>query len=134
MSFLFIVCGASIVKAAARRIKKSKQFETDPKIKMLSTLNDLYKDIDRVSAKIFYYKMSEILRTYASKQYNFNAREMTTSEFFDKIKIFIPREVEMSEFKNYLRMFNLAKYADFTPDKIETGNDYNFTKKLLELL
>jgi hypothetical protein len=40
----------------------------------------------------------------------------------------------MSEFKNYLRMFNLARYANFTLDKIETENDYNFTKKLLELL
>jgi hypothetical protein len=81
-SLLFIVCVVSVVKAVAERIKKSKQFEIDPKIKALSALNDLYKDIDSVSAKIFYYKMSEILRTYASKQYNFNAMEMTTSEFF----------------------------------------------------
>jgi predicted peroxiredoxin len=86
MSFLFIVCVVSVVKATAERIKKSKQFETDPKIKMLSTLNDLYKDIDNVSARIFYCKMSKILRTYASKHYNFNAVGMTTSEFFDKIK------------------------------------------------
>ena len=134
MSFLFIVCVVSVVKAVAERIKKSKQFEADPKIKALSALNDLYKDIDVVSVRIFYYKMSEILRTYASEQYNFNAMEMTTSEFFDKIKTFIPREININEFKNYLKMFNLARYADFTPDKIETENNYGFTKKLLELL
>ncbi|MDR0800268.1 MAG: hypothetical protein LBN01_01885 [Endomicrobium sp.] len=134
MSVLFIVCVVSVVKTAAERIRKPKQFETDPKIKALSALNNLYKDIDSVSARIFYYKMSEILRTYVSKQYNFNAMEMTTSEFFDKIKTFIPREININEFKNYLKMFNLARYADFTPDKIETENNYNFTKKLLELL
>jgi hypothetical protein len=42
--------------------------------------------------------------------------------------------MNINEFKNYLKMFNLTRYADFTPDKIETENNYNFTKKLLELL
>jgi hypothetical protein len=39
----------------------------DKGIKALNALNDLYKDMDSASAKIFYYKLFEFLRTYASK-------------------------------------------------------------------
>ena len=60
--------------------------------------------------------------------------EMTTSEFFDKTKPIMPKEINVNEFKNYLKVFNLARYADFTPDEIERESNYNFTKKLLELL
>jgi hypothetical protein len=131
---LLIICIISVVKAAARLIRKPKQLEIDPKTRALDALSDLYKNRNDVSARIFYYKMSEILRTYASKRYNFNAMEMTTSEFFGKVKTFIPEEINVNEFKNYLKIFNLARYADFTPSKIEIENNYNFTKNLLELL
>jgi hypothetical protein len=61
--------------------------------------------------------MSEILRTYISKKYKFDAMEMTTLEFFEKTKEFLPVEININEFKNYLKVFNLARYADFTPNE-----------------
>ena len=131
---LFIVYVAFMVKNFVEYVKKSKQVEIDPKTKALNVLDDLYKNRSDLSARIFYYTMSGILRSYVSKKYNFDAMEMTTSEFFDKIKPIMPKEINVNEFKNCLKVFNLARYADFTPDEIERENNYNFTKKFLELL
>ncbi|MDR3253612.1 MAG: hypothetical protein LBT07_01430 [Endomicrobium sp.] len=133
----FILLFISIVSVTRIIIipkKKQEQIEIDIKMQALKILNDLYENRNNTSTRIFYYKMSEILRTYVSKQHNFDAMEMTTSEFFDKIKIFFPKEININEFKHYLKIFNLTKYADFMPNEIETENNYNFTKKLLELL
>jgi hypothetical protein len=134
ISILFTICIISIAKTIIKQIEKSKQIEIDPKTKALNTLSNLYKDRNNIGTRLFYYKMSEILRTYVSRQYRFDAMEMTTSEFFDKVKTFLPQEININEFKNYLKIFNLARYADFKPNEIETENNYNFTKKLLELL
>jgi hypothetical protein len=131
---LFIVYAAFTVKSFVEYIKKSKQVEIDPKTKALNALEDLYKTRSDISARNFYYTMSRILRSYVSKKCNFEAIEMTTSEFFDKIKPIMPKEININEFKDYLKVFNLARYADFTPDETKRENNYNFTKKLLELL
>ena len=130
---LLIICAIFVAKAVAGLIRKPKRLEIDSKTRALDALSNLYKNRNGVSARIFYYKMSEILRTYASERYNFNAMRMTTSEFFGKVKTFIPEEINV-EFENYLKTFNLARYANFTPSKIEIENNCNFTKKLLELL
>jgi hypothetical protein len=115
---------------------KSKKSETvvDERTKALTSLSDLYQNRTSLSTRNFYYKMSEILRTYISKQYEFDAMEMTTSEFFEKTKDFLPAQVNVNEFKNYLKIFNLARYADFTPSAKEIEDNYIFTQKLLELI
>jgi hypothetical protein len=131
---LLIVFITFIVKNVYDYVKNSKQVEIDPKTKALNALDDLYKNKKDISARNFYYKMSEILRTYVSKKYQIDAMEMTTSEFFRKVKTFIPQDININEFKNYLKVFNLARYADFMPSEIEIENNYKFTKMLLELL
>ena len=129
---LLIICAIFVAKAVAFT-RKPKRLEIDSKTRALDALSNLYKNRNGVSTRVFYYKMSEILITYASERYNFNAMKMTTSEFFGKVKTFIPEEINV-EFENYLKTFNLARYANFTPSKIEIENNCNFTKKLLELL
>ncbi|MDR3071355.1 MAG: BatD family protein [Endomicrobium sp.] len=133
VSILLVICVIFIIKSTIKNNKKSTFIETDPKTKALNELNNLYKDND-LSTKDLYYTMSEILRTYISKQYKFDAMEMTTSEFFDKVKFLLPNEINSNELKGYLKTFNLTRYADFLPNKIEIENNYSLTKKLLELL
>jgi hypothetical protein len=131
---LFVICVVCTVKVALESAKKSEEIEIDCKTKALDDLNDLYVNKDSISVRNFYYKMFEILRIYISKQYKFDAMEMTTSEFFGSVKQLLPNEIPINEFKNYLKIFNLARYADFTPNIVEIENNCNFTKKLLELL
>jgi hypothetical protein len=102
-------------------------------LKNLLEIYEVYKN-GKYEIKIFYYKMSEILRTYVSEKYNFNALEMTTAEFFEKVKRSLPREVNVNEFKNYLKVFSLARYAGFKPSEAEIKNNFDYTKNLLELL
>ena len=133
--FFFIVMLAIYIgKDVRKERKKSKIIVLDGRASSLNNLNDLYQNRTNLTTRDFYYKMSEILRTYISKQYKFDAMEMTTSEFFEKTKEFLPAEVNVNEFKNYLKVFNLARYANFTPGEKEIEDNYAFTKKLLELI
>jgi hypothetical protein len=133
-SLLLVLCALYTIKSIADYFKKSKQIEIDPKTKSLNALNDLYGKKNSLSTRNFYYRMSEILRTYISERYKFDATKMTTSEFFESAKPLIAQEINVNDFKDYLKVFNLARYADFTPNGIEIENNYNFTRKLLELL
>jgi hypothetical protein len=133
-SILFVLCVLYTIKSIAGYFKKSKQIEVDPKTKSLNALDDLYRQKKDLSTRNFYYRMSEILRTYIFEQYKLDATKMTTSEFFESVKLLVPREINVNDFKEYLKVFNLARYADFTPNGIEIENNYNFTKRLLELL
>jgi hypothetical protein len=131
---LIIIMTVYTAKNIKEEIKKSKIVPLDERSKSLNSLNDLYQNRTNLTTRNFYYKMSEILRTYVSKQYKFDAMEMTTSEFFEKAKEFLPVEINLNDFKNYLKVFNLARYADFTPTEKEIEENYVFTKKLLELI
>ena len=115
-------------------LKRPKNIVIDPKTKALNELSLLYSNKNNIDIREFYYKMSEILRTYISKKYNFYALEMTTAEFFKKTKSLLPSDIDIVEFKKYLSIFNLAKYASFTPNETEIKKNYDFTKNLLEVL
>jgi hypothetical protein len=115
-------------------IKRPKNIVIDPKTKALNELSLLYSSRNNIDIREFYYKMSEILRTYISKKYDFYALEMTTAEFFKKIKPLLPSDMNIVEFKKYLSVFSLAKYASFTPNEAEIKKNYDFTKNLLEIL
>lgn len=115
-------------------LRNRKNVTIDPRIKALDDLSFLYKNRSNVNIRELYYKMSEILRTYISKKYNFYALEMTTAELLENAESFLPSDINIVEFKKYLTVFVLAKYAAFTPCKAEMKRDYDFTKKLLEIL
>jgi hypothetical protein len=132
--FFIVMLAIYILKDIKEERKKSKIILLNERMLALNNLNDLYQNRTNITTRNFYYKMSKILRTYISKQYKFDAMEMTTSEFFEKTKEFLPAEVNVNEFKNYLKIFNLVRYADFTPNEKEIENNYIFTKKLLELI
>jgi small nuclear ribonucleoprotein (snRNP)-like protein len=132
--FFIVILAIYIGKDIKEERKKAKIIVLDVRTSSLNNLNDLYQNRTNLTTRDFYYKMSEILRTYISKQYKFDAMEMTTSEFFEKTKEFLPAQVNVNEFKNYLKIFNLARYADFMPNEKEIEDNYAFTKKLLELI
>jgi len=141
---IILVAIAAVVFAVLllKDIKKKKEEEAaaaiilTPQEKAFKNLQEIYDSYKsgNCDIRIFYYKMSEILRTYVSEKYHFNALEMTTVEFFEKIKRSLPQEINVNEFKNYLKIFSLARYAGFKPSGAETENNFNYTKNLLERL
>jgi hypothetical protein len=115
-------------------VSRTRDIVIDPKTEALNKLSLLYENRNNIDVKDFYYTMSEILRAYISTKYNLYALEMTTLEFFKKMKPLLPASISPLEFKKYLSMFNLARYASFTPNEAEIKRNYDFTKNLLELL
>ncbi|MDR2860650.1 MAG: hypothetical protein LBV66_02310 [Elusimicrobiota bacterium] len=114
---------------------KKEEVPIDPQVAALDALKELYKpQLKDEEVRLFYYTMSEILRGYISYKYKFNAMEMTTAEFFEEIKKVVPPDININEIKRYLREFDLARYAAFSPAKEENDENYNFTKLLLEKL
>ncbi|MDR0978030.1 MAG: hypothetical protein LBL71_03220 [Endomicrobium sp.] len=131
---LLMILGVSILKYVRKERKKFNMVVIDDKTAALIDLDALYKNRTHTPVRNFYYKMSEILRRYISKKYKFDAMDMTTYEFFEKTKDLLPDSTNITEFKNYLKVFNLARYACFMPDEKEIEFDYVFTRKLLELI
>ncbi|MDR1243813.1 MAG: hypothetical protein LBJ79_01285 [Endomicrobium sp.] len=134
VSMLIILIGLIFYLLVCSYINRPKGMVEDPQLEALRELSLLYDTRSSADVKDFYYKMSKILRTYISKKYKFYALEMTTSEFFKKMKPLLPSTINALEFKKYLSVFNLARYASFTPSQTEIKNSYDFTKNLLEIL
>ncbi|MDR1952170.1 MAG: hypothetical protein LBQ37_01485 [Elusimicrobiota bacterium] len=136
MILLLLIIGALVFLIYKDISNKSqKEIPLDPKTAALNALDELYKsDMKEIDLRIFYYRMSEILREYISYKYNFNAMEMTTTEFFKAIEKILPQSININEVKQYLNVFNLARYAAFSPDNNENEKNYIFTKMLLEKL
>ncbi|MDR0617326.1 MAG: hypothetical protein LBG23_00865 [Endomicrobium sp.] len=134
ISMLIILIGLIFYLLICSYINRPKNIVEDPQLEALRELSLLYDTRGSIDVKDFYYKMSKILRTYILKKYKFYALEMTTSEFFKKMKPLLPSTINALEFKKYLSVFNLARYASSTPSQTEIKNSYDFTKNLLEIL
>ena len=105
----------------------------DPQKAALEALDESLK-LKGKDLRAFYYSMSEILRGYVAHKYQCPALEMTSSEFFEEIKKYLPADIPSAEIKEYLKVFNLARYAAFFPDEAENEKNFNLTKTLLENL
>ncbi|MDR3049666.1 MAG: hypothetical protein LBV16_07535 [Elusimicrobiota bacterium] len=130
-----VLIGIPLCKEIVILYKKSKEPVLSLKELSLNALSELYySPVKKDEPRIFYYRMSEILRNYISQEYNFDAMEMTNSEFFEAVKKTMPDTIDINEFRNYLKIFTLAQYAAFKPSDKENENSFNYTKELLEKL
>lgn len=128
----FILVLVFLIRDAAEKRRKANEIVLTPFEKAINDLNELYISSKDIPVKIFYYRMFEILRIYVYEKYGYDTMEMTTAEFFECAKKLLPPDITVNEFKNYLKIFNLARYAGFKPDDVQAEESYNFTKKLLE--
>lgn len=132
---LLIVCIFAARSELLKSKNKKEDIILDPKTAALKDLETLYQSpLKKTEPRLFYYKMSEIFRLYISKQYNFNALEMTSAEIFEVVKKILPQSINVNEFKSYLKVFVLAQYAAFKPEEKEIKESFKFTKELLEKL
>ena len=135
LSAVFVFISVLLMKDISVKRKKAKEKYLTPLEKALLDLNNIYSSPENIAnTKAFYYRLFEILRAYFSDKYGYNAMEMTTAEFFECAKKFLPPDITVNEFKNYLKVFNLARYAGFKPAGGQVEESVSFTKKLLETI
>lgn len=125
-----------ILKDISQKKEELEQIEIDPKTEALNVLEKLFQNeyMKENNIKLFYYRMFEVLRIYILKKLNIDTLGMTTEEFFQTMKGMLPEGININEFKSYLKIFNLARYAGFHPEKKVINESYEFTKDLLEKL
>lgn len=131
--FLLIVV---LIINTVREIKNKphKNIIFDPKTEALKALDLLYNERNEIESRLLYYKMSEILRTYIAKVRSVNTMEMTASEFMSALKTMLAPAADESSLRNYMKIFNLARYARLKPSDEETEKNFKLTGELLEKL
>jgi hypothetical protein len=122
-----------VIKDAAQKSHK-KEIIVDPQTQALNLLDGLSEFIKNGEAKIFYYKAAEILRRYISAKYVFNAMEMTSAELLKKLDGTIAISMTKRDIKQYLSIFDLARYAGFKPSENDMLNSLEKTKEFIRKL
>jgi hypothetical protein len=72
--------------------------------------------VETGQAKVFYYRLSEIVRVYIERKFGLAAPEMTTEEFLNTLarnRGALPFDAD--RLREFLQACDLVKYAAFTP-------------------
>ena len=141
--YFFIISAlilAAILSVSAVIVLKAKNTRGSPRFKpaheiAYEQLTALKKKGLIAQGKImeFYIEISDIARHYIENRFNIKAPEMTTEEFFIKIK-------EHSQFqtghkallKEFLACCDLVKFAKYAPSKQEIEAAFGSTEKFIE--
>jgi hypothetical protein len=141
-SWLLYILGAllvlAVIGAAIWYWKKSRkpghvptEVPVSPHEAALRSL-DALGDAENMDAKTFYFRLSNILRTYIEACYPINALEMTTEELLPKIDILdIQREI-LLELKTLLRSADPVKFAGVQAAATQMRQDFEFVKKFVK--
>lgn len=94
------------------------------------SLDDIM-DIEFQEGKLFYFKLSAILRQYIEGRFGFNALEMTTEELLPKIEeLNIPRELKQGV-KELCKSADTIKFAGLPAIQSKMQEDWNFVRKFV---
>ena len=82
--------------------------------------------------KLYYTRLTDIIRTYIDHRWDINSMEMTTSQTLDAVKKLIPEDAK-SQLSRLLTTADYVKFAKYTPeveDNEMSWNDaYNFVEQ-----
>ncbi len=101
-----------------------------PETTALKSLDEL-ADVERIEGKIFYFRLSAILRNYLRGRYGINAPEMTTEELIPKLERLHTDQDLVQELKNFFRTADPVKYADTPPVQRKMREDLGFARKFV---
>lgn len=90
----------------------------DEALQAIDRLNDMDL-IAKGLIKRYYYALSEILKRYIERRYEFNAVEQTTTEIIYEMKYH--KVPERDGFSRFFNRADMVKYAKFVPQAEETG-------------
>lgn len=134
LATIILILFFSIIKERAAKPKE--QISADPKTEALSKLELLYESdaVKNGDARLFYYQAAEILRSYISVKYLFNAMEMTSSELLKELDNIDSVSMTKKEIRQYLDIFDLARYAGFKASQQNMAESLKKTKEFIEKL
>lgn len=132
---VIIILFILIIKDISQR-SRGKHIELDPRDEALKQLDELRESgiIKNGEPRAFYYAAAGILRAYISKKYDFNAMEMTSTELTEKLEEFPEIIMTRKGMRQYLSIFDLARYAGFKASQEEMLESLEKTKEFVKKL
>jgi hypothetical protein len=79
--------------------------------------------------KRYYYAISEILKRYLERRFDFNAAEQTTTEIAAHLKML--KVPQREEFTGFFTRADMVKYAKYVPPHIEMNSAVDSAKELV---
>lgn len=117
MIFVGTLVAAIIVAATVWFVIRSRRKQVpvqSPRERTLEALDRMQKEIDDLSPYQFSIRISEILRQYATEQYNLPVTRQTSIEFLNSIKTASPfSEDERMLLEDFLNRCDLIKFARY---------------------
>ena len=97
--------------------------------KELETIVDLMKE-DR---RLFYFKLTAILKKYINRRFNLNAQEMTSPELIKSINTLDIKSEFLLKTSSFLNFSDSIKYAAMPASLQEVENDFNLIKVFIKI-
>jgi hypothetical protein len=94
---------------------------------------DLITNLMENERRLFYFKLTAILKKYISKQFSVNALEMTSQELIKSIKNLDIKSEFTIKASNFLEFSDHIKYAAMPASTDEVKKDLNLIKTFVEL-
>jgi len=123
MIFVGTLVALSIVAATAWFIIRSQKKQTpiqSPREQTLEMLDRMQNEIEELSPYQFSIRVSDILRQYATEQYNLPVTRQTSIEFLNLIKTASPfsedEKMLLEDFLNRCDLIKFARYEATTAD------------------
>ena len=93
-----------------------------PEVIALQQLEELEKEklIEKNEVKLFYSRISDLLKIYFESRFSFLAVEQTTNEILYELKVKIPDKELYSAIKELLQTSDLVKFAKLIPANYES--------------
>lgn len=117
-----------------KRRRKNKNEETIaplPEIEAYSQLDEL-KAAGDMEARMYYFRLTGIIRGYIGRRFGIDALEMTTEEFIPRINE-IPLDKKLNhELKELLKTSDPVKFAGIPAQKEKMDDDFEFTKTFVK--
>jgi len=87
----------------------------------------------RLTDRVFYYRLSAILRGYMAGRHGINALEMTSEQLIPQIEhMAIDREHQQA-LRDLIRSTDPIKFAGFPATEEKTGSDLGFVRQYVQL-
>lgn len=106
-----------------------------PHITALEALKKLLAEnlITQGKVKLFYQKLSDILRQYIERRFEINAPDLTTEEFMQKISTHDKLSSDDKQLlSNFLTQCDLVKFAKHQPEPQDTDKSAQLAKSFIE--
>lgn len=123
---VFAVYYAIIIIFGKKRTKQLNQIpKYDPKIpadlEALEALQRLEKENlwQTGHYKLYYSKLTDIIRIYVHRRYHLNAFEMTSGELIEELGRYESNQIALVDMNDILSISDLAKFAKYEPEQEE---------------